>query len=350
LSFFRRLALGFLLVTLVIAAGYVATVPRSIAARAGTLAPAMALGSPEIIGTIDPAQLSAGPIIAIAVHGDHAYLLQNHTWLRVSRDGVHGPFGGETRGARGWIASAAGIAVLDSAVYVLDRLSKSLHVFAPTGAWQRTIRLTDSAAFNGFLPERIAIGPDGMMAVSGYRSGAEAGWSVILVHEDTARLIFHRSSNVFDVLLPLVTPDRTIAALSSNDYEFSELTYTGRQVRRFARPDPPRSALESTERAAIHKYLASVPASNRPEYQPPVYLPAVAHAHARSTGTYLVAVAAGGENVFVEEIRKDGSPLRTFMERGVPLPVGFFDDGIVLLREEAQRTVVERYSLPGTDP
>src|SRR5688500_11647943 len=149
-----------LFLTLAVAAGYVATAPRSVAAHAGTRAPNAALGAPEIIGIIDPGHLSAGPIIAVTFHREHAYLLQNHAWLRVSRAGVQGPFGGEIRGARGWIASAAGIAVVDSAVYVLDRLSKSLHVFAPAGAWRRTIRMTDERQFYGFSPERIAIGPD----------------------------------------------------------------------------------------------------------------------------------------------------------------------------------------------
>jgi hypothetical protein len=348
LSFFQRLALGMAFTTLALATGYVATAPRRTAAHAGTLAPTVELGRPEIIGTIDPAHLSAGPIIALTAHRDYAYLLQNHAWLRVSSDGVEGPFGGRVRGERGWIASAAGIAVTDSAVYVLDRLSRSLHVFAPAGAWLRTVRL-NSREFADFSPERIAIDPHGTLAVSGYRSGAAAGWSIIRFDNDTPRVVFHRPSNVFDVLLPLLR-DHTMAALSSNDYEFSELTSTGRPIRSFARPNPPRFALESEARDAIQKYLASSPAADRPEYQPPVYIPAVAHAYARFTGTFLVAVAAGGEDVFVEELDRDGRPLRTFFENGVSLPIGFTDHAIVLLREDAQRTVVERYSLPRTHP
>ena len=348
MSFFQRLALGMAFTTLAVATGYIATAPRRTAAHAGMLAPTVELGRPEIVGTIDPRHLSSGPIIAVTSHRDHVYLLQNHTWLRLSSDGVEGPFGGMTRGERGWIASASGIAVLDSAVYVLDRLNRSLHLFAPAGAWLRTIPL-NAPELADFSPERIAIDPNGTIAISGYRSGADAGWAIIRIDNGTPTLIFHRPSNVFDVLLPLVR-DNTIAALSSNDYEFSELTSTGRPIRSFARPNPPRFALESDERDAIQQYLASSPASNRPEYQPPVYIPAVAHAYARSTGTFLVAVAAGGEAIFVEEIDSDGRPLRTFLEDGVSLPIGFSDHAIVLLREDAQRTVVERYSLPGTHP
>jgi hypothetical protein len=194
------------------------------------------------------------------------------------------------------------------------------------------------------------VGRDGLIVVSGYLGGANAGWSIAFVHNDTLRIVFNRPSNVFDILIPLVKADGSIAALSSNDYEFSDLTPSGRQTRRFTRLNPPRFALDPTERAALQRYLESSPASRLPEYAPPVYIPAVAHAYARSTGTFLVAVAAGGDNVFVEEIAQDGSPMRTFMEQGVPLPVGFSDNAIVLLREEAQRTVVERYSLPGTKP
>jgi hypothetical protein len=336
-------------ITLAVAAAYVATAPRRVAARAGTLARAAALGAPEIIGTIDPKQLSAGPIVAVTLQGPHAYLLQNHTWLRASRAGVEGPFGNETRGAQGWIASAAAIAVRDSTVYVLDRLGRSVHEFAVTGEWRRTVRL-EGTKLSGFLPERIAAGSTGPIVLSGYRTGADAGWSILLLDNDTPRIVFHRPSNVFDLLLPLVRPDGSITALAASEYEFAELPLAGGKIRRFIRHDPPRFALEPEERAAIQRYLTSTPASNRPEYQPPVYIPAVAHAHPRSSGTFLVAVATGVDSVFVEEVDSGGRALRTFLRPGVPLPVGLFDDGIVVLREEAQRTLVERYSLPGMNP
>ena len=138
------------------------------------------------------------------------------------------------------------------------------------------------------------MGRGGLIVVSGYLGGANAGWSIAFVHNDTLRIVFNRPSNVFDILIPLVKADGSIAALSSYDYEFSDLTPSGRQTRRFTRLNPPRFALDPTERAALLRYLESSPASRRPEYAPPVYIPAVAHAYARSTGTFLVAVAAGG--------------------------------------------------------
>jgi hypothetical protein len=350
LSYFQRLALGMFGVTLAVATAYVATAPRVVGARTGMLAPDEALGPPHIVGAVDAEHLSAGPIVAVSLHGAHAYLLQNHSWLRVSGENVDGPFGDESRGGRGWIASGAGIAVVDSAVYVLDRLNRSLHVFAHSGVWRRTIRLNGNKGVYDFLPERISVSSDGTIALSGYQNGSDAGWSIGLLDRDTLRLVLHRPSSVFDLLVPLVKRDGSIAVLISNDYEFVEITRSGTETRRFTRRNPPRFALRASERTEMQNYLDRNPASTRAGHHPPELIPAVAHAYVRPNGAFLVAVTAGEDDVLVEELDSGGRPLRTLLRHGVPLPVGFFDNGIVLLREEAQRTVVERYLLPEIDP
>lgn len=349
MSHVQRIALGMLFLTGAATVGYLVTSPRVFAPIAGTMAADDSLGSPQILATVEADRLAAGPIVAIGLQDESVYLLQNHHWLRVEADSVHGPYGGETRGGIGWIFSAAAIAATDSAVFILDRLAKSVHVFDPDGEWRRSIPLRSSIDHYDFAPERMTIGPDGTIIISGFEPGDSAGWTIATLSGDTLRPLFRQLSTIFDIVLPLVRHDRSIIAVNSMNYEFTALSPNGDVEARLARRNAPRVPLTQEQSDAMANYIRGSQTGTRPEFTLPTHMPAVADAFARSGGTFLGAVLITMDDVLIEEIDHRGKPIRTLV-REVPLPVGLSDTSIVLLREEPQHTIVERYRIPGSRP
>jgi hypothetical protein len=323
----QRFAIGMFGVAALAAIGFVFTAPRTRAiASLGSMAPVAGVAAPVRAGTIDAAVLTAGPVVAITAHRGRVYLLQNHSWLRVDAGGVAGPFGSGVRGAAGVIASGAALVATDSCVYVLDRGARALLIYDPSGTWTRTISLRDGA-FSELVPHALATDDRGRLLVSGYRGGPPGRWSITALHADRASDVYSHAGGPFDLLLPL-SDERGHAYALSADYTLAELVGT----RRFARRDPPRVRFPASARV-----IAGVPV--------PDFIPVVVHAFARSSGTFLVAIAASPDEVWVEEIDAAGRPLRTLVSKPVALPVGFSDSALYTLREAAQQTIVERHVL-----
>lgn len=326
----QRFALGFLVLTAAAAAGFVLTAPRTVQPAGGTLAATGGAGAPTVFATVPADRLAAGPLIALAPHGDAVYLLQNHAWLRVSGRHVSGPHGSGVRGARGVLAAAAAIVPTDTAVYVLDRLARALLVYAPDGEWRRTITLA-RAGLDGFSPESFVLDAHGRILIAGFQATGAAAWQIVWLDGERASRIFSRSGSAYDIVLPLADRTGHAYALAATDYTFTELHVSGAGARHFRRAQPPRVPMPAPQRAA-----AAI-AGPLPDF-----VPAAAHAFALARGGFLVAVAATPDEVWIEEIDENARPLHTLIAQPVALPVGLSDRALFTLREEAQQTIIER--------
>jgi hypothetical protein len=331
----QRFAIGLFGTTAAVAAGFFVTAPRVLDARRGRMAQTGGARAAAVLTTVAADRLTGGPIVAIAVHDDAVYLLQNHSWLRVRNDSVAGPFGSGVRGAAGVLASAAGIAVTDSCIYVLDRLARAVLVYEHAGGWARTMPLRHPV-FDAFAPAALALDARGRLLLSGYHADPPARWTIVRIEGDRAAAIHTRAASPYGIVLPLAAADGRIYALSADDYRVAALAEDGTITREFARADPPRVP-----------FPASAPKSPAGAPLPP-FIPAAAHAFARVGGTFLVAVSASPDEVWIEEIDSAGHPLRTLLEQPVSLPVALSEHAVFTLREDAQQTVIERHLLRQT--
>lgn len=342
----KRLTLG----TLVLAIGLGATsvmlsrTEPAVRRFHGWLAPLQPLSRPEIVGRIDPAQLGKGQIVAFADNGSDVFLLHNQSWLRVGPAGVRGPFGASARDGEGRIGSGADIAVHDSAVYVLDRVTRSVLAFTIEGHWRKRLPLLPTASTLAFAPEHMVTTRDGRLIVSGLRGAGFGSSSRVLLHQsskDNFDSLTALPTALLNVVIPFAGLSGRVYAVESSTYKFIELTSTGAQVRRFARPEAPRIPLPDSVRRSLARWTVRISAAGTQDLIPK-YLPAVFMAAQRHTGSFVVAIASAVDSVLIEELDQNGVPLHTFTRHPLPIPVGLSDHGIITIREDVNATIVER--------
>lgn len=311
----------------------------------GSLAPLRPLGAAEVVGRVDPARLGKGQIVGVAYNGSDVFLLQQQGWLSVGPTGVHGPFGAEERDGEGRIISGADIAVRDSVVYVLDRVTKSVLTFTTTGQWRSKLSLSATASLFGLSPEHITVAREGQLTVSGFR-GLGSGEAGRVLLRDNARGTFDTLATIpaalFDIVLPVSVRSGNVLALESSSYGFTELDSSGGVVRRFERREPPRVPLSDSLRRSLVRLAVQASAPGGPRRAIPKYLPAAFAAIERPGGSFVVAIMTAIDSVLLEELDADGKPLWTLTPEALPLPIGLTPHGVITLREEVNATIVER--------
>jgi hypothetical protein len=343
----QRLALGTLGLAIALGATalMLARAEPAVPRLGGSLAPLKPLGRTEIVGRIEPAQLGKGQIVAVADNGSDVLLLQNQAWLRVGPGGAGGPFGASARDGEGRIASGADIAVQDTTVYVLDRVTRSVMVYTIEGQWRKRLPVLPTASPLAFAPERVLVTADGGLIVSGLRGAGVGSPSRILLQRrsnDAFDSLAAVPSSMFNVVIPVAGSAGSLFAVESSTYNFVELASNGAQVRQFARPDAPRVPLPDAVRRSLARWAVRIPATGNRELIPK-YLPAVFMITRRQTGSFVAAIASAVDSVLIEELDRDGVPLHTFTRQPLPIPVGLTDHGLVTIREDVDATTIERH-------
>ncbi len=317
--------------------------------------PSLTRGWTELI-RIDPAHLGAASIQGLDASGDTLFLVQRSQWTLVPPDGPIESHGSTVRGDPNWIGQGLAIAVLRERVAVLDRARAEISYWSRDGVRlaAHSIRDPDVAVVE---PESLV--SDGnetlFLSLRKLRTSGEGEWLVVRIGSEGAVIdtVYRADTHLepWGVMNPpavAARPDGTFQIAPANEWKVFEHGSDGERRVEWSRPDGPRWVVPDSIRREYAGILDRIPAPMRRGLSLPEHFPPVQAIGDLGEGRRAVLVAAGWDDeVHLEIIGSDGSPLGRLWEDPEVDPVFLVRGGIYRIRELPETTLIERLSVVG---
>lgn len=341
----RWFALGFVALVLVCAGGFMVVREEVPAARGGFMPPVCRNVLPRTLARGASAELDL-PVQRIVARGSETVLLAAHTWM-VAIDGqILGPFGNAQRGAPGYLADPQDAVITDTAIFILDVGGHAIRVFSKTGSFERSIELPRSPSV--ITQPRQLFVVNNETFITALRFGTVAPeWALLHLTGRPARfepLHVTPGSSINGIVVDYTDSVASIGEMSS--YRITTLSAGSSQSTIVARAGVPLHPFSAKERRRYRSYWSQLPPNTRSAFDLPAYVPPLVGLKRIARPGYAVLVTQDVDNVHVEILDNDASPVCRMTGTAIERPVALGESGFYFVAEEAEELVLEFAEYP----
>jgi hypothetical protein len=291
--------------------------------------------------------LDGGRILALDERDDTLVLAHPHAVSVVVEGRVHRRFGSDVTGAPEFIARAAGIAIVDSGIALLDAPLHRVDLWSFAGARYARIALptgTLGAQYGSVAADR------GAALVPAFRHGdRDGGWWIFRVTPtglDTlvARHALNARGAAYRQLLvaPVAAGYAALDALSGWLYALDAAGAHGDSTQR---PDPLQYRVPDASRARVRDIAATIPAEMRRALDIGDYAPSARALSATADGRLFVLTGDLDDAMHVEVLAPDGRAVGRLWQEPERAQLFLVRGRVYRIREVEESLVIERQSL-----